>query len=255
MDLTGRTAFVTGANRGLGAAFVDQLIDRGAAKVYAGARSPESVAQRNGVVPVEFDLQDEKTISQAAVQCDDVDLLILNAAITGLGPVIAPEAPEALREQFDVNVLGQHLTMVAFAPVLTARAAAERPAGLIVVNSVAGLVISRSSPLYSAGKAALMMLTQGARGELAPLNVRVTGSYPGFIDTDMGSRFPLRKASAAEVAQRTVDGWLAGESTVFPDDYATRLGDAMVTRQTEILADPQAVATDLITQWAKDFPV
>ena len=78
MQLNNEVVFISGANRGLGLAFAREALARGAKKVYAGARKPESVALA-GVIPVKLDVTDETDIAAAARQCQDVTVLINNA--------------------------------------------------------------------------------------------------------------------------------------------------------------------------------
>src|SRR4051812_26867564 len=80
MKIEGSVALVTGANRGLGRHFAQQLLARGAAKVYAAARHPDSV-NLDGVVPVRVDLTDQTSIEAAAELASDITLLINNAGV------------------------------------------------------------------------------------------------------------------------------------------------------------------------------
>ena len=104
MKVAGSIALVTGANRGLGLAFARALVERGAAKVYAGARNPEAVTLK-GVVPLKLDVSEEDVIA-AARAAEDVNLLVNNAGIARPGGFLADGAVEAAREQFEVNFVG-----------------------------------------------------------------------------------------------------------------------------------------------------
>ena len=97
MKIEGSVVFVTGANRGLGLEFAKQALQRGARKVYAGARDPASVTLP-GVVPVKLDVTDPAAVAAAAEAAGDVTLLINNAGIARLGSLTGDGAIDALRE-------------------------------------------------------------------------------------------------------------------------------------------------------------
>jgi NAD(P)-dependent dehydrogenase (short-subunit alcohol dehydrogenase family) len=245
VDIRGRTALVTGANRGLGLTFVEALLARGAARVYAAAREPASLdaaRDRAGarLVPVRLDVtraEDRRAVAEA---CADVELLVSNAGLAPSGRVLDTE--EALcRETFEVNVFGPLALVAGLAPALR-----RHRGGVLFVNSVTGLVVSRSSPVYGASKAAQRMLALALREQLGADGVVVTTSHPGFIDTDMASDVPYRKASPQEVVDRSLDAWAAEATVVFPDRLAELVREALVARAPEVLAEPQRVMTGLV---------
>ena len=124
MKIEGATDFVTGANRGLGLAFTRALLERGAAKVYAGVRDPASVTL-SGVVPIRLDVTKDEDAAAAARQANDVTLLINNAGVAKIGAFLDVGAIEAAREHFEVNVLGPLRMARAFAPALSTTKAPE----------------------------------------------------------------------------------------------------------------------------------
>jgi NAD(P)-dependent dehydrogenase (short-subunit alcohol dehydrogenase family) len=250
MELSGRVALVTGANRGVGAALVDALVERGARKVYAGARDPASLADavtRHGsrIVPIRLDVTSRADIDGAAAACPDVEVLVSNAGLAPAGPVLET-SDELTREVFEVNVFGPIALVGAFAPMLT-----RHGGGLLFINSVTGLVVSRSSPVYGASKAAARMLALGLREQLRASGVVVTTSHPGFIDTDMAAGVPYPKASPRSVADASLDGLAAELTVVFPDALAVLVADALVTRMPEVLVEPQQVMTELTGQLSR----
>src|SRR5689334_8249509 len=119
MDIEGSIALVTGANRGLGRAFTRLLLEHGAARVYAGARDPESVTDHD-VTPVELDVTSMSTIEAAATRCSDVTLVVNNAGISTGTSILAADALDAGRREMDTNVFGPLAVSRAFAPVLAA---------------------------------------------------------------------------------------------------------------------------------------
>jgi NAD(P)-dependent dehydrogenase (short-subunit alcohol dehydrogenase family) len=245
MQIRGRTALVTGANRGLGRTFVEALLARGAAKVYAAARTPEPPAtarERHGdrVVPIRLDVTVAEDRRAVAESCGDLDLLVSNAGLAPSGRVLAP-GEKLFRETFEVNVFGPLALVQELTPTLR-----ERGGGVLFVNSVTGLVVSRSSPVYGASKAAQRMLALALREQLAADGVVVTTSHPGFIDTDMARDVPYPKASPDEVVARSLDGWEAEATVVFPDRLAELVEQAMCERMPEVFTQPQRVMTGLV---------
>jgi NAD(P)-dependent dehydrogenase (short-subunit alcohol dehydrogenase family) len=235
--ISGTVALVTGANRGIGRALVDALLARGAAKVYAAARKPESLAalveQSGGrVVPVRLDVTRPTEIRAAAALADDVRLLVNNAGILAKlgGELTDSQWITAARDEYETNVIGVLAVTQAFVPVL-----ASRPGGAVAnVGSVAGFVSFPSIASYSASKAAVHSITQSIRALLRPRGIYVAGVYPGPIDTDMAKEFPLVKTPPATAAQAILDGLEAGDEDIFPDPSAQQIGELF-------LHDPKAL--------------
>ena len=235
--ITGTTALVTGANRGIGRAVVEALVARGAAKVYATARNVDSlkelVATSGGrVVPLQLDVTNPEQIKAAATAAGDVRLLINNAGIVRKfgGDFADPQWIAASRDEFETNVVGVLAVTQAFTPALT-----RRPGSAIVnLASVVSLVNFPMVTTYSVSKAATHSLTQATRAQLAPQQVYVAGVYPGPIDTDMARDLPLEKTSPEATANAILDGIEARREEIFPDPYSQQLG-ALYQR------DPKAV--------------
>jgi len=223
----GTVAFVTGANRGIGRALVDALLARGAAKVYAAARRPDTLSalvaeSRGRVVPVALDVTRPDQVRDAAAQAPDVTLLLNNAgAVAKLGaPFTDIGWLDAGREEFEVNVLGPLALTQAFAPVL-----ARNGGGTVAnVSSVAGLVAFDLILSYSASKAALHSVTQATRASLKGQGTYVAGIYPGPVDTDMAKAIEMAKATPAAAANAILDGLEAGDEEIFPDPYSREAG-------------------------------
>jgi NAD(P)-dependent dehydrogenase (short-subunit alcohol dehydrogenase family) len=228
IQITGTTALVTGANRGIGRALVEALLARGAAKVYAAARRVEAlddlVAASGGrVVPLRLDVTRPSEVRAAAALADDVRLLINNAGIVAKfnGELTDPQWLAAGRDEYEVNVLGTLAVTQAFVPAIT-----RKPGGAVVnVSSVAGLVNFPIITTYSASKAALHSVTQATRTLLAPQGVYVAGVYPGPIDTDMARPFEFEKATPGYAANAILDGLEAGREEIFPDPTSQQLGE------------------------------
>ena len=233
--IKGKSALVTGANRGIGRAIAEELLERGAAKVYAGARNLDTLTdlqEKYGerVVPVQLDVTNPEQVQGAAKVAGDVQIIINNAGIAMGAPLLEAAAADVARQEMEVNYFGVMAVTQAFAPIL-----ASNGGGAIAnVSSVAGLVSMPVFATYSASKAAVHSLTQASRALLADQNILVAGVYPGPIDTDMTKDFPMEKASPQGLAKSVIDGLLAGEEDIFPDPMAQDMAG-------QLRADPKAV--------------
>ncbi len=220
MDLTNKTILVTGANRGIGAAMVRELLTRGVGKIYAAARHTGNLPDFGDkrVVPLTLDITDRAQIQQAAGAAKDTHVLINNAGVATFTSVTQSERA-ALATDMEVNYFGTLSMMHAFAPVL------EKNGGGLIANviSVLGLASMAAVGGYSASKAALFSATQAARAELAPKQIKVAGIFPGPIDTDMAREFQMEKASPATAAKAIVDGLIAGAEDIFPDPMSQQV--------------------------------
>ncbi len=201
MEIRNCTALVTGANRGVGFAFTQALLETGAKKVYAGVRQPAAIADPR-VVPVLLDVTSAKDIERVAAQCADVDLLVNNAGVMLSKPALADGAVTAFRSELEVNVLGLLQMMQAFAPVLSRNGGG----GIVNMLSVVSLYIYPFNGTYGATKHAAKALTDAARVQLRAQGTHVLGVYAGFIDTDMAADVEGAKTSPAQVAARALEG-------------------------------------------------
>lgn len=234
MTIENTVAFVTGANRGIGKALVEALVDAGAKKVYAAARKPDSlagvIAAGDGrVVPVTLDVTDGAQVAQAAAN-SDVTLLINNAGVAGFAGFIAADTTDAARQEMETNYFAVLDMVRAFAPVLKANGGGA----IINLASVASLANFPVLGSYSASKAAVHSLTQGIRAELAAQGTHVMGVYPGPIDTDMAAEFEAEKTAPSEVAKAVLSGLSEKAEDIYPDPMAVEF-------HAGILVDPKAV--------------
>lgn len=214
MQIKGSVVLVTGANRGIGAEFVRELKRRGAAKIYAAARSVEGL-DADGVEVVALDVTDPAQIEAAAVQAGDVTLLINNAGVSA-GATLLGSDLSAIHREMDTNFYGPLLLTRAFAPALAANGGG---AVLNVVSAVSWMSY-RGATVYAASKAAAWSLTDGLRLELADQGTAVLGLHMGLVDTDMTAGFEAPKISTTELVTAALDGLEQGAHEVLADDSA-----------------------------------
>jgi NAD(P)-dependent dehydrogenase (short-subunit alcohol dehydrogenase family) len=216
MEIRNSIAFVTGANRGLGLAFAQELLARGAVRVYAGMRNTDGV-DIPGIVPVRLDVTDPASVAAAAARCADTTLLVNNAGIARiLESTLDPGVIDMAREVFETNFYGVIRVSQAFAPVL------KKNGGGAVVNVLSDATwFSRPFlSAYSASKSAAWSYTNALRIELRAQATLVQGLHISFMDTDMTAGFDMQKTSPRVVAQRSLDGIAAGLEEVTADDFS-----------------------------------
>ena len=224
--LDGRTVLVTGANGGLGEQFVRQALERGAAKVYAAARTPKRW-QDPRVEPLRLDLTDPDDAARAALAAPDVDLLVNNAAIAPEGDSISgPE--EELRRIFETNFFGTLRVARVFTPVLAARGGGS----LLNVLSAAAWVTMPTG--YAASKAAMWSATNALRTELRGQGTQVIGLLVGMIDTPMSARWDVPKVTAASVVAQAYDAVADGSIEVLADEPTRDLKSRLNTKAEEL---------------------
>lgn len=222
-NVTDTTAFVTGANRGIGAAFVQGLLAAGARRVYAAARDLRTLtalaAQDERIVPLSLDITDDLSVMTAAQQARDVQLLVNNAGVSYGTSLLGATDLTAARGEMEVNYFGLLRMSRAFAPIL----AANGGGALINVLSILSRVAAPQVGSYSASKAAALSLTQSVRAELAPQGTLVLGVMPGYVDTEMTTSVTAPKISAATVVQAALAALQSGQEDVYPGEQATQL--------------------------------
>ena len=220
MNLTNSVALVTGANRGLGACLVTELLQAGAAKVYATSRTgvPHPSTDPR-VQQLALDITDPDSITTAAAAAPDLTVLVNNAGALAFGSALTGDL-SGFERDLHTNYLGTLRVTRAFAPALEHNA----PAAVVNVLTLIALAPMADMAGYSASKAAAHSITQALRGELRPRGVTVLGAYPGGIDTRMLAEVDAEKAPPQLVAGRIVSALAAGESQVFPDDASAGAG-------------------------------
>lgn len=218
LQIGGTVALVTGANRGIGKAFVDALLERGAAKVYAGVRDPAALAIVDPRVrPVRLDVTDAERVAVVASELGDVDLVVNNAGIAHPGTPTTVSL-EGARAELDVNYFGLIALTQAFAPVLAGGGGA-----FVNVLSVASWVGSPLLSTYAASKAAAWSFSNSARIELGRQGTQVVGVHVGFVDTDLTAALDVEKVEPAAVAAAALDAVEAGEPEAVVDEVSRQV--------------------------------
>ena len=216
MKIADTTILVTGANRGLGKALVEEALRRGARRVYAGTRQPFAHADRR-VMPLILDVTDASQIKAAVEKIGALDILINNAGISLQNDLSDRVALERL---LAVNLFGTYDVTQAFLPSLSRSRSA-----VVNVLSLAALAAVPFDSLYSISKAAAFSLSQSLRALLAARAVSVHIVFPGPIDTDMTRNLEIPKASAESTARAILDGVENDEEEIFPDPMSVQMAE------------------------------
>jgi len=206
-----KAVLITGANRGLGQALVDEALRRGARRVYAASRRPFHHPDGR-VTPVILDVTDPAQIDRVAEDIDSLDVLINNAGIS-VPDDLSDRA--AFESHLAVNLYGTLDVTQAFVPVL-----ARNRGAVINVVSLGAVAAVPVLPAYSVSKAAALSLTQSLRALLAGQGVKVHAVLPGPIDTDMIRDLPVPKTPPESVARAIWDALETGDHDIFPDPYS-----------------------------------
>jgi NAD(P)-dependent dehydrogenase (short-subunit alcohol dehydrogenase family) len=226
MRIAGAVALVTGANRGLGRRIAEQLVERGAAKVYGAARRPETVSTP-GVIPIRIDITDRASVDEAAGLANDVTLLVNNAGMASSATLLGGSLDD-VRAPMESHYFGTLSVTRAFAPHLIANA----PGAVLNVVSVLSWLHPSALGAYAAAKTALWAQTDAVREEFAPHGVAVTALHIGFMDTDMTADFDVVKTDPAIIARLALGGVEKGAAEV--------LTDAMTRDAKAALSNPSA---------------
>jgi NAD(P)-dependent dehydrogenase (short-subunit alcohol dehydrogenase family) len=209
--IEGAVALVTGGQRGFGRALVDELIARGASKVYATARTP-SPSGDDRIVPLALDVTDDASIGQAAAEATDVSILVNNAGIGLQTPVLTAPIGD-IRSELETNVFGTLRVARAFSPIL----ARHTPSAMVNVLSVLSWLSFGQG--YEMSKAAEWSLTNALRVALSDQGTTVTGVHVGYMDTDMVAHLTeVEKSDPRHIARQVVAAVAAGDLEVLADD-------------------------------------
>jgi NAD(P)-dependent dehydrogenase (short-subunit alcohol dehydrogenase family) len=220
-SVRGAVALVSGANRGIGKVFARELIDRGAARVYGGARNPDGI-DVPGVVPVRLDITDPAQVAEAADRFTDLTLLVNNAGIFRARPLIREPSTQDAHDEMETNFFGTLSMVRAFAPIL------GRNSGGVIVNVLSILSFAQYAPWasYGASKAAAWALTNSACDELAPQGTHVMSAHCAFVESDMTADIEYPKMPPEALVTMALEALERGEPEVLADQ---------LTRETKVM--------------------
>lgn len=220
MNIQGKTVFVSGANRGIGAELVRALLKHGVGKVYAGARNPETLPDfgDNRVSAIKIDITKADEVTAAAASVGGVDILVNNAGVMHVNGILTATSAE-LAGDIEVNYYGTLRVIQTFAPLI------EKNGGGVIANVLSVLALAPMAPVagYSVSKAALHSATQAARGALKAKNIKVVGIFPGPIDTELSSGLPIDKTSPDVAAEAIVQGFIDDLEDIYPDPVSQQV--------------------------------
>jgi NAD(P)-dependent dehydrogenase (short-subunit alcohol dehydrogenase family) len=240
MNIENKTVLITGANRGIGKALVNEALRRRAAKIYAGTRSALQISDER-VMPLTLDVTNPAQIQRAVKDVESLDILINNAGIAIYDDL---NKPEVIERHLAVNLFGSLNVTRAFLPLL------KRSKGAIVNNiSTVALAALPIIPGYSISKAAALSMTQSLRALLVGQGVTVHAILTGPIDTDMSRGIDYPKASPESAAAAIFDGVERGEEEISPDLLSQSIAEGWrngvakaLERQSAVFV-PQSVAS------------
>ena len=217
MTIEDKVVLVTGANRGIGQALVEEALRRGARRVYAGTRHPLAHPDER-VTALMLDVTKAAEIQAAVEAVESLDILINNAGVA-LYDDLSDRA--TIEQHLAVNLFGTYAVTQAFLPLLT------QSRGAIVNGlSLAAFASLPIIPAYSISKAASFSLSQSLRALLAGQGVSVHSVMTGPTDTEMSRGLDVPKASPESVARAIFDGVENGEEDIFPDPMSQSMAES-----------------------------
>lgn len=231
MKIENATVLITGANRGIGLAFANAFLERGARKVYAGARDPSQV-RLPGVTPLRLDVNSAADIETAARLANDVTIVVNNAGIAKFGNFLADDAEALLRNHLETNLLGVLRVSRAFAPIL----ARNGGGALLNVASIASWISSPMLASYAVSKSALWSLSNGLRNDLREQGTQVLTLHMGFVDTDLTQGIEMPKTKPETIVERALTALEAGANEVLADEMTLQVKGGLSAEQAVYLA-------------------
>jgi len=234
-EIQGKTALITGANRGIGRAFLDFLLEMGAENVYAGVRSSGSynelkTAYDSRVTPLMLDVTDQSQVRDLGGNIKQLDILVNNAGIANQSLTGQSDIVAVARQEMETNFFGALAVTQQMLPKLLE----SSQAAIINVSSIAGISSFPGMSAYSASKAALHSMTQALRIELSASPVQVIGVYPGPTDTRLAAGFDGPKGTTRNVAKCAFEALDSNTLNVLPDEFAQSMYQSFLKHPHEL---------------------
>ena len=223
-NFIGKTALITGANRGIGRAFVEVLASLGVNTIYACARNITDLAELTEnnpevIKPIMLDVSNEEHVKLLVSKIDSLDILINNAGIINPSLCSSQDLISIARHEMDVNYFAPLQITQTLLPLLKK----SNEAAIINISSIAAISSFPGIVSYSSTKAAIHSYTQGLRAELTGDNIRVIGVYPGPVDTRMTEGWDVEKASPEQIATKTLNLLNTNLNSIFPDSFSEKM--------------------------------
>lgn len=231
MNIENSVVLITGSNRGIGLEFAKAALARGAQKVYAAARNPESIPL-TGVEKIKLDVTNQEDIAALAQNYPDINVVINNAGIGIPDSVLSDDVIASATAHFDTNVFGLLRVVKAVEPAL------KQNAGAAVLNvlSLGSWVSNDVLATYSASKSAAWSITNTQRIALKPYGVQVSGLHMGFVDTDLTAGIEDEKSSPADIVKIALDELEAGTEEIIADEMTKMIKASLSTSTPAYLA-------------------
>ena len=226
MNIENKVVLITGANRGIGRALVEEALKRGAKRVYAATRQPFTHSDGR-VRPLTLDVTNAAQIRDAVEKVQALDILINNAGVD-LHNDLSDRAN--LERHLAVNLFGTYGVSQAFLPLV-----ARSQGAVVNILSLAALASVPFTPAYSVSKAAAFSLTQSLRALWTAHGVKVYAVMAGPVDTDMTRYLDIPKFSPESVARGIFDGLQKGEEDIFPDPMSESIAEGWRNGATKAL--------------------
>ena len=217
MELKNKVVLVTGANRGIGRALVEEALRRGAKRVFAGTRVPLSHPDSR-VTPIVLDVTNAAQIARAVTEIGVLDVLVNNAGVAIYDDLTDGKV---LERHLAVNLFGPYHLTQAFLPALS-----ESQGAIVNILSIVAFAPLPLIASYSVSKAAAFSMTQSLRAFLVGRGVRVHAVMTGPVDTDMNRGFDIPKATPEWVAQAIFDGVANEDEEIFPDPLSATMAES-----------------------------
>lgn len=224
--LKNSVVFITGADGGIGKAFVAELLNREVKKIYVAGINMEALETLSMtcpelIVPVKLDVTNTLEVKKCAEQCLDTTILINNAGVELKASFLEDKSAAKAQFEMNVNYIGPVDLCNQFLKVLKGNV---NPA-IVNILSIGSLVLIKNISTYCASKSALHLFTQAIREELKA-EIKVFGVYAGYVDTAMVTDVLVEKISPAALVENICNDIAWNVLDIFPDEMSKKFADS-----------------------------